>query len=807
MTPASPWYSAALRHAKRLARGAVRRVARTGPPPQPARFAGPQLTMTGLRRYSERLKLGSTPAGAAVGAARECLDGRNLAGALRLGYTLLKKPATADAGHGVLGLAYARTSSPATAWSEFRQLSDLEVIAVFGNDYFPTGFKVDPASTTEMAGQLLDQLSWPKLPASVAVTIAQHAFSVGSEEVARRYLEAAEEGRLGPGPAIRQQLDRLAGWLPGGAYRAPIPDAAADLRFGVLDHRQPAHRSRNVGDYIQSLAGLGLLVRRRDLSFVGDPDLAELAGELAGSVKPGRELTGPARTVQLVTLEREATGYQDLPGPTWAFMAGWYSHPTFSGGRSLPFHPDVRPILVSFHLARADSLTPETVAYLQRYGPVGGRDWQTVALLRAAGVPAFFSGCITTTVDTLFPDADQSARVRTAFVDPTQLTRVDTKGDVIEQDGHDLRTDPLVDNLRRAHDWVERFHSVYSDVVTTRLHSYLPARAVGCSVRFEPANPSDVSYGGLLDLDDLQFDAMRANLLDKTGAILDLLLSGADEDAVYARWRELCAPDVAAAERFLDAFALPEHALPEPSVPVPYSSRLVVIDAPYRSDKGVRRLLESLAEHAPELPVVLVGAAGQHAEGVRWIRDLSVPERGSSQQQQALLVASVLGSLPDGVRALLLPSDAVVRGPLDALFEVDLDGAAVATRDELRRGRQDLSTLLRRLATRQARGWQEALALVAAGHRRCRHGATTFDVRVAVVDPDALRAEGFTDLARPLIEDFGASLGEALNLVLRGRRAPLAAADHSNIALETPAPGATVISGLSQARMGAHWFD
>ncbi|MDQ7991043.1 MAG: hypothetical protein AAGC63_09990 [Propionicimonas sp.] len=769
-------------------------------------MAGPQLILTGVRRYTVRVRLGSTPAMAAVDSARECLDGRNLAGALRLGYTLLREPATADAGHAVLGLAHASSSSPALAWAEFSRIGDPEVIAAFGNDYFPAGFRVDPVATSAVARRLLDHVGWPELPASVSVTIAQHAFSVGSDEVARRYLAAAEEGRLGPTAAIGDQFGRLASWLPGGEHRAPVPDLPADLRFGVLDHRQPAHRSRNVGDYIQSLAGLGLLVRRRDLTFVGDDELTGLAGELAAKVKRGRELAGPRRVVHLVGLEREATSYQDLPGPIWAVMAGWYSHPTFSGGWGVPFHPAIRPILVSFHIASAASLTAEAIDYLRRYGPVGGRDWQTVALLRAAGVPSFFSGCVSMTVDTLFPDADQSARVRTAFVDPHKLTRDDAKGDVIEQDGHDLRSDPLPVNLRRAHDWVERFHSVYADVVTTRLHSYLPARAVGCAVRFEPANPSDVCYGGLLDLDDLQFDALRSGLLDKTGAVLQLLLDGADEDAVYARWRELCAPDVAEAERFLDSFELPEHPLPEPSVPVPLSSRLVLIDAPYRSEKGVRRLLESLAEHAPGLPVVLVGAAGEHADVDRWIRDLPVPERGSAQQQQALLVASVLNSLPSGVRALLLPSDAVVRGPLEGLFEVDLAGAAVAAGDELRRGRQDLSTMLRRIATRQARGWQDALALLAASQARCGHGATAFDPRVSVVDPDALRAAGFATLARPLIEDFGASLGETLNIVLRGRRAALGPGDHGNVALETPAAGATVISGLSQARMGAHWF-
>jgi len=806
VSPDPPWYTAALRRAKRLARRTARRVAGAGLPRQPAAMDGPQVTLTGVRRFAERLQLGSSRAAAAVDAARECLDVGNLAGTLRLGYTLLTKPVTAEVGHAVLGLAHAWSSVPDQAWAEFAQLTDPEVIAAFGDTYFPTGFTVDPAATAAVASRVVDQVRWPELPSSVGVTIAQHAFSVGAEAVAQKYLEAAKDGRLGPDAAIAEQLDRLAGWLPDGRHRGLQPEVTADLRFGVLDHHQPAHRSRDLGDYLQSLAGLGLLIRRQGLSFVGDTALSGFAAELAGRVRAGRELAGPPRTVELVALQREASSYQDLAEPTWAFMAGWFSRPVFSGGWDLPFHPALRPILVSFHLASPESLTPEAVAYLRRYGPVGGRDWQTVALLRAAGVPTFFSGCLTTTVDTLYPESDQRARVRTAVVDPHHDGPAPGTGDVLEQAGRDLRREPLVANLRSADAWVVRFHSEYSHVVSTRLHSYLAARSVGCHARFEPVNPSDVRYGGLLDLDDQEFDALRTNLLTKTAAILEVMLAGADEDAVYARWRELCAPDVAAAGRFLDSFTLGEHALPEPSVPPPLDSRLIVIDAPYRSEKGVERLLDSLAAHAAGIPILLVGAAGEHADGVRWVRDLPVPERGSAQQQQALLVASALGSLPPGSRALLLPADAVVRGPLDALFEAELGGAAVAARDELRRGRQDLSTMLRRIAMRQARGWQDALALLAAAHARCGHGATTFDPRVAVLDADALRADGFSVLARELIEEFGASLGEALNIVLRGRRAPLAPSDVSNVALETPAPGATVIWGLSVARMGAHWF-
>lgn len=804
MTPFTPRYIAAARTAIRRVRAGLRRARGPGSAPQPPGGRGADATTVGLARYSEGLRSGLTPAVAGAESARECLGANNLAAVLRLGYVLLQKPATAQPGHAVLGLARARTSGPAQAWAEFAELQDLDAIAAVGEEYFPAGFAVDPATATAVASALVEQRQSPELPAAAAVTIARHAFAAGEEDLVRGCLAAAEQGRLASEAAAELQL--LADWLPDGARRRAIPAVDADFRFGVLDHRQPAYRSRNLGDYIQSLAGLGLLVRHRGLRAVGDPELVDLATELSGRIKPGREVAGRRTVVQLVELQREATTLQPLPEPTWAFMAGWYSHPTLSGGWDLPFHPALRPILLSFHLANPETLTPAVIEYLRHFGPVGARDWQTVALLRAAGVPSFFSGCISVTVDTVFPDADQSARVRTAFIDPQQLTRVDAKGDVIDPDGRDIRSEPLAANLRRAVDWVERYHTVYSDVVTSRLHSYLPARAVGCRVRFEPANPSDVCYGGLLELDDLQFDALRAGLLHKTGAVIDLLAKGADEDAVYARWRELCADDVAEAERFLGAFSLTEHALPTPSVPAPPGSRLVVVDAPVRSDRGTSRLLKSLAEHAPDLPVVVVGPGAGRADGVRWIRDLAVPERGSAHQQQALLVASVLGSLPSGVRALLLPSEAIVRGPLDALFEVELDGAVVAARGEVRRGRRDLSTMLRRIAIRQAQAWQDALGFLAAAHARCGHGATAFDPRVAVIDVDALRASGFAELARELIEEFGASLGEALNLVLRGRHASLTPAQHSNVSLETPEPGATIISGLSQARMGAHWF-
>ena len=95
--------------------------------------------------------------------------------------------------------------------------------------------------------------------------------------------------------------------------------------------------------------------------------------------------------------------YQAIPEGTWALCFGWYMHALFAMRFGFPLHRNLRPIFISFHCNKRDLLTTEAVEYLKRYGPVGCRDWNTVHLLASQGIPAFFSGCLTTTIDGVFP--------------------------------------------------------------------------------------------------------------------------------------------------------------------------------------------------------------------------------------------------------------------------------------------------------------------------------------------------------------------------------------------------------------------
>lgn len=738
--------------------------------------------------YAARLAVGNEPLRAALGLAREWLTDGDPNAAIRLGYDLRGEQSTSDAGRAVLGLAHLATSTPAQAWAQFVQLQDPELRGLSCPEYAIAGFGADPDACAAVCRDLV--VAHPgTINGYAALVIARHAFSVGHEALAREICAAAQDGEFGELTEYwAAEFIRLQSWFTDGFRREPQHLVEADLRIGVLDYKQPDNASRNVGDYIQTLASLGHLVRQQNLRLAGDQALVDAVTDLRRTVKPERERTEAAATVQLLEVQRDGNVYQSLPEPTWAMMFGWYLHPTFSGGYNLPFNPRLRPLFISFHLNKPDALTPAAIEYLRRFGPIGCRDWQTVALLAAAHVPAFFSGCITTTVDTVFARTGPDERSGTAYIDAQDAPE---EGDQIEQSVGDIRREPLPANLALGRAWVERYASEFAEVSTTRLHSYLPARSVGCRVDFHPTNPSDPRFGGLIAIDDEAYERIRQGILDKLAAMLVTLAEGASDDEAYARWHELCTADVAAAEQFLGGLDFGDR--PLPTVPLPdLGGRVIVVNAP-RASKPLTRLLDSLRTKAPDNDVLVVG--GEQSGLVDGVYHVPTPHG------QELTMAATLAALPDGTRALVLSSDTVLRGDPAALFVAPVSTAGLAASTEVRRGRQSLSVLIRRVSARQRDDWQRALRFAAAAHRRCGHGAEVPDTRVCIVDPAALRATGWAELAGELIGTFDARWGEALAVVGRGDFAELPSGALTRLGLEPYDPDAVVLQGAGAVRV------
>jgi hypothetical protein len=106
----------------------------------------------------------------------------------------------------------------------------------------------------------------------------------------------------------------------------------------------------------------------------------------------------------------------DYSGPPLKLIVnGWFTH---NADNWIP-SPQIIPHFVSFHInsSAADRiLSNQGVAYLRKHSPIGCRDRYTVSLLRAKGVDAYFTGCLTLTLNSYA--VSQAVRQEFILVDP-----------------------------------------------------------------------------------------------------------------------------------------------------------------------------------------------------------------------------------------------------------------------------------------------------------------------------------------------------------------------------------------------------
>lgn len=97
-------------------------------------------------------------------------------------------------------------------------------------------------------------------------------------------------------------------------------------------------------------------------------------------------------------------------------MNGWFTHNVHNWIPS----EDIEPLFVSFHMnntAAPHMLTQAGIAYLKKHEPIGCRDQYTADILKEKGIDAYFTGCLTTTLDSY--KVDDSERGDDVFiVDP-----------------------------------------------------------------------------------------------------------------------------------------------------------------------------------------------------------------------------------------------------------------------------------------------------------------------------------------------------------------------------------------------------
>ena len=190
------------------------------------------------------------------------------------------------------------------------------------------------------------------------------------------------------------------------------------------------------------------------------------------------------------------------PSPdTWMIAFGWHMMPTFRIGSGCPTtRTSTRSSSPSTSTASGAHDGGDRVP--QAHGPVGCRDWTTVDLLLSAGVDAFFTGCLTTTVSAVFPERGDVEDVRPRVVGAVDLTPAGWS-----ESGRASRGRPRRRGVPRGEPGDRGAAAIdllglpgrYHRVVTSRLHSYLPATSLGIppgSARGSPATSASTACWG-----------------------------------------------------------------------------------------------------------------------------------------------------------------------------------------------------------------------------------------------------------------------------------------------------------------------
>lgn len=593
-------------------------------------------------------------------------------------------------------------------------------------------------------------------------------------------LDSLDERRARSRALIEAHLERQPTSIPGGA-----------VAVGVIDYQTPDQvlASGNLGDYVQTLAMLGNLVRTSEVTFSGDDGLGDLATELQGRVRSDLRLPDVRGSVHLVDVNREFTSGDDIPAGTWMVAFGWHMHPLYDVRYDFPYHENIRPLFVSFHVNRLDMLSEAALDYLRTYGPVGCRDLTTVDLLLSAGVDAFFTGCLTTTVDAVFPArADVYTGDQVVGVIDRDLKSAEpdvAKAKLLTHQADEYRHMSLTDGVHAAVDVLSGYQRGLERVVTPRLHAYLPLTALGVPVDFRPWSPGDVRFPGLLGLTpgSAELGQMQQDIRDLISAMLTRILEGADERQVYEHWRELTADRVAQAKAqfrvpvtdqptTIDVRSAVDSSLAsarafgphDKVVPDTVTDVVLCLDQNLKSQAAVT--FESILDNAggplrlwvlgrglderyqdwfaatfPTVPITFLSCDHVDYGDVK-----RIPARITVSTMDRLLLPHLL---EDVERVIYLDVDTLVLGDMCELADLDLEGHPIAARDSNVSESSEWRVAARRLP--QSRGL-ELQRRMGADHG---FGNAALNAGVLVLDLARMRRDDFTRTSLGWVETYG----------------------------------------------------
>jgi hypothetical protein len=249
-----------------------------------------------------------------------------------------------------------------------------------------------------------------------------------------------------------------------------------------------------------------------------------------------------------------------------------------------PPEENITPLMISSHLVEANmrllKKNPKVLNWLKRYEPIGCRDKSTLHNLEELGVKAYFSGCLTLTLDRKDFSYPKQKRKGVFFVDapldfvPNRLWHKKIRciqHNYPQKHGH-LYRGVLSDFISVNNIFAELMFSftprskrnyfkykiklanyllsLYANaefVATTRLHVALPCLAFGTPVLFIYKSPEEnKDYPGCCPLEDPRFSGLTTDYVTRIDSVS--FRSGLKEgrwfiDGKMTHWDEIKNPD------------------------------------------------------------------------------------------------------------------------------------------------------------------------------------------------------------------------------------------------------------------------
>ena len=603
-----------------------------------------------------------------------------------------------------------------------------------------------------------------------------------------------------------EKAAELAWWVKmladDGSQNKNIPGV---VNFAVMDYDMldKERTSSNRGDYVQTLAAISHLLRFQNVDFVGGSKLAGYLKTLQPRIHKERQLTGKKVKVQPIELNRDFASGRSYPKNTWLISNGWFMHRAYKGEIDFPYPENVNPIMISFHIQDAGIMNDKIAAQLKKLGPIGCRDWTTVYRLRDYGVPAFFSGCVTTTVGQVLPKAKLSGKIPFLAVVEAGTKWLKAKYVWMPkwwyiQIGDYVKDFSLVEGIEDARRMLAKY-AKFGKVLTKRLHCYLPARSMGLKVDFVPGKRSDVRFEGLLDLNETDFNKIRTGIEHKLEVIIGHILEGKSHAEVMKIWRELVQPDVDFAEQYSTALApLGESAIDLPEVYKKFKSHVVKLGKNKRGTRAVNVAFACDQNLADELAIVIAsvqqntkrelnmhiltrGLKDDYYQKLHKLfpkinfsfYDFDGIQYGAKVNLMAHITVSTFDRLflpmvlTDLDKVLYLDVDILVRGDVGQLYDTKLGNHPFAGKRSRMDGWANLVDVITRVSLLLPP--KQAWALRRRAHATGDLTADTYNAGILLMNLKQMRADNFVEENLYLVEELRLNDQDVMNFYSAGR--------------------------------------